>query len=102
MKDDVRIEQKGPDGWTVIGSGALIGAALIIVALALMQLATWAGVGLIILAAGRSALNFCQGAALLIEARARALAIEEEARTRRLAVMRERPLPSSLELERRQ
>jgi hypothetical protein len=89
---NLTIEQKGPNGWSVIGSGALLGAALVIIALALMQLATWAGIGLIIMAAGQAAFNFCRGAALLIEAHARAQAIVTEANTRRMAVMREKPL----------
>lgn len=97
-KGIVTIEQKGPNGWTVIGTGALFGAALIIVALALMQLATWAGVGLVIIATGQAVFNFCRGGALLIEARARARAIETEAHTRRLAVMRGKQLPPGDEL----
>lgn len=37
------IEQKGPSGWYVIGAGGLIGLALVIIGLALFNLATWAG-----------------------------------------------------------
>ena len=65
----VIIEQKGPNGWTIIGAGGLIGVALVIIALAVMQLATWAGIALIILASGQTIFNTCRGVALLIEAK---------------------------------
>lgn len=91
------IEQRGPEGpngWTVIGVGGLIGIALVIVALALFQMALWAGWALIIVAIGQAAFLTQRGAALIIEARGRARALEQEARTRWLATMRQRSLPA--------
>jgi hypothetical protein len=80
----VIVEQKGPNGWTIIGAGGLIGVALVIIALAIMQLATWAGIALIILACGQTAFNVCRGISLLIEAQGK----RDRARTEGLVNLR--------------
>ena len=66
------IQQDGPNGWAVIGAGGLIGLALVIIGLALFNLATWAGWALMIYAGGQSVACVCVGVARIVEARGRA------------------------------
>lgn len=76
----VIIEQKGPTGWHVVGVGWLVAVALVIVALALWNLATEAGIALMILAGGRAGYEILHGAALIVEATGRRRAMIEAAR----------------------
>lgn len=77
-KEDLRgqggviIEQKGPNGWAIIGAGGLFGVALVIVALALWNLTAWAGPALIVLASGQAMMLTLTGVARIVEARGRA------------------------------
>ena len=84
----------GPNGWTVIGTGALVSIGLIIIAMALFVLSASVGVALvtfiqylgwtcIVLGGGQFVFKTCQGGAMLIEARARARALEIEAQAER-------------------
>ena len=98
------IEQGGPNGWTVIMYSGLVGLALVVLAMALFALANWigaalaslaqyVGVGTLMLSGGQFVFMTCRGAALIVDARGRAKALEAEAQTRRIATMRGKPLP---------
>lgn len=65
----------GPNGWSVIGAGALVGIGLCICALALWNLSMYAGVALIIVATGQAIGTTCVGVARIIVARGRARAM---------------------------
>lgn len=84
------IEQKGPTGWAVIGAGGLIGLALVIIALALFNLSTWAGWALIIYASGQSVACVCVGVSRIVEARGVALG-----RARGRVLPPRQPLPAA-------
>jgi hypothetical protein len=78
----VIIEQKGPNGWSIVGAGAFVGIALVIIALAIFSISQYVGFAVIIAAAGQFALAVCTGAARIIEARGRARAMIPGPRTR--------------------
>lgn len=105
----------GPNGWTVMGTGALVGVGLVIVAMALFAIAASVGVALVTfvqylgwavisVAGGQFVFMSCRGGAMIIEARgraqadlikaqgerSRAKAQEIEAATRHVATQRDR------------
>lgn len=69
------VEQKGPNGWSIVGAGAFVGIALVIIALAIFSISQYVGWAVIIAAAGQFVLATCTGAARIIEARGRARAM---------------------------
>lgn len=69
------IEQKGPNGWAIVGAGAFVGIALVIIALAFFSISQYIGVAVIIAAAGQFVLASCAGVAQIIEARGCARAL---------------------------
>jgi hypothetical protein len=77
MEDDrgVVFKAEGPNGWSIVGAGAFIGIALVIIALALFSISQYVGVAVIVAAAGQFVLASCTGAARIIEARGRARAM---------------------------
>jgi ABC-type nickel/cobalt efflux system permease component RcnA len=91
--------EDGPNGWSVILTGGLVGVGLIIVALAIFSLANWlgaalaslaqyVGVGALLVAGGQFAVQASRGAAMIIEAKGRARAMEREAEGRYVAEVR--------------
>jgi len=98
------IEQKGPDGWVIVGTGFLFGTALIIIALAIFNISVYLGWSAVILAIGSSTTCLCFGTARIIEARGSARAqiiraegqskaLQKREKTHWLATMRQKPLP---------
>lgn len=71
----VVFKAEGPNGWSIVGAGALVGVGLCIIALALWNLSMYAGVALIIVASGQAIGAVCVGASWIIEARGRARAL---------------------------
>jgi len=69
------IEQSGPTGWSIVGAGAFVGIALVIIALAVWSISQYVGVAVIIAASGQFVLASATGAARIIEARGRARAM---------------------------
>jgi len=98
------IEQKGPDGWVIMGTGFLFGTALLIIALAIFNISVYLGWAAVILAVGSSTTCLCFGVGRVIEARGSAKAeiiraqgqtdaLQRREKTYRLATMRQKPLP---------
>jgi hypothetical protein len=96
----------GPNGWSVILTGGLIGVGLVIIALAIFSLANWlgaalaslaqyVGVGTLLVAGGQFTVQSCRGTAMIIEARGRAKALEKEAEAKYVAVVRAARIASS-------
>jgi len=89
----------GPNGWSVILTGVLVGVGLVIIALAIFALATslgaalvslaqYIGVGTLMVAGGQFVVQTGRGAAMIIEARGRARALETEAKGKYVAAVR--------------
>jgi hypothetical protein len=89
-------KENGPNGWSVILTGGLVGVGLVIIALAifslaaslgaaLVSLAQYVGFGTLLVAGGQFAVQTCRGIAMIVEAKGRARALEREADARYLA-----------------
>jgi len=92
-------KESGPNGWSVILTGGLVGVGLVIIALAifalaaslgtaLVSLAQYVGVGTLMVAGGQFVVQTGRGAAMIIDARGRAKALEKEAEAKYVAVVR--------------
>jgi len=100
----------GPNGWAVMGTGALYGVGLVIVALALFALANWvgaalaslaqyAGIATLIVSGGQFVFMTCRGGAMIIEARSKIIEAEGKAAAMQIEAQGKRSAAKALEIE---